>query len=142
MSIGLRSRGSQVRILPSAAKVRCRVLAFTGLQPNDLMRYRTEHWDRTTQTPVVLMGKGGRKRTIPLSAPAAEALADLEELGALGPFSMSTVWRAFKRAAERMGLRGVRPYDLRHSYGTSLYRIAGDTRLVKARTCSATRIRG
>ena len=39
--------------------------------------------------------------------------------------------RAFVRAAERIGLRGVRPYDLRHSYGTALYRAAGDTRLVK-----------
>ena len=25
----------------------------------------------------------------------------------------------------------MRPYDLRHSYGTALYRAAGDTRLVK-----------
>ena len=39
--------------------------------------------------------------------------------------------RAFKHAAERVGLRGVRPYDLRHSYGTALYRVVGDTRLVK-----------
>ena len=30
-----------------------------------------------------------------------------------------------------MGINGVRPYDLRHSYGTALYRVAGDTRLVK-----------
>ena len=26
---------------------------------------------------------------------------------------------------------GVTRYDLRHSYGTALYRVAGDTRLVK-----------
>ena len=50
---------------------------------------------------------------------------------AIGPFSTSTVWRAFVRAAARIGIRGVRPYDLRHSYGTALYRVAGDTRLVK-----------
>ena len=35
------------------------------------------------------------------------------------------------RAAARLGIHGVRPYDLRHSYGTALYRVAGDTRLVK-----------
>ena len=119
------------RVGASAAKVRCRVLAFTGLRPSELMRYRPEHWDRTTQTLVVYTGKGGRTRTIPLSAPAVEALADLEALGAIGPFSTSTVWRAFARAAARVGIRGVRPYDLRHSYGTALYRVAGDTRLVK-----------
>ena len=115
----------------SAAKVRCRVLAYTGMRPSELMRYRPEHWDRTTDTLVVFTGKGGRTRTIPLSTPAAEALKNLESLGAIGPFSMSTVRRAFIRAAERIGIRGVRPYDLRHSYGTALYRAAGDTRLVE-----------
>ncbi len=119
------------RAAASAAKVRCRVLAFTGLRPSELMRYRPEHWDRTAQTLVVYTGKGGRTRTIPLSAPAAEALADLEAEGAIGPFSTSSVRRAFVRAAARLGIQGVRPYDLRHSYGTALYRVAGDTRLVE-----------
>ena len=119
------------RAATSAAKVRCRVLAFTGLRPSELMRYRPEHWNRTTQTLVVYTGKGGRTRTIPLSAPAAKALADLEALGAIRPFSTSTVHRAFVRAAGRLGIHGVRPYDLRHSYGTALYSVAGDTRLVK-----------
>ena len=119
------------RAAASAAKARCRVLAFTGLRPSELMRYRPDHWNRTTQTLVVHTTKGGRTRTIPLSAPAAEALSDLEALGAIGPFSTSTVRRAFVRAAARIGIHGVRPYDLRHSYGTALYRVAGDTRLVK-----------
>ena len=119
------------RAAASAAKARCRVLAFTGLRPSELMRYRPEHWNRSMQTLVVYTGKGGRTRTIPLSAPAAKALADLEAVGAIGPFSTSTVRRAFIRAAARIGIHGVRPYDLRHSYGTALYRVAGDTRLVK-----------
>ncbi len=80
---------------------------------------------------MVYTGKGGRTRTIPLGAPAAEALVDLEAADAIGPFSTSTVRRAFIRAAARLGIHGVRPYDLRHSYGTALYRVAGDTRLVK-----------
>ena len=90
------------------------------------MRHRPEHWNRSTQTLVVYAGKSGRTRTIPLSAPAAEALADLEAVGAIGPFSTSTVRRGFIRAAARLGIRGVRPYDLRHSYGTALYRVACD----------------
>ena len=53
------------RVDGSAAKARCRVLAFTGMRPSELMRYRPEH------------------------------------------------------------------RDLRHSFGTALYRAAGDTRLVK-----------
>ena len=95
------------------------------------MRYRPEHWNRSTQTLVVYTGKGGRTRTIPLSAPATEALADLEAADAIGPFSTSSVRRAFVRAAARLGIDGVRPYDFRHSYGTALYRVAGNTRLVK-----------
>ena len=63
--------------------------------------------------------------------PPRKALADLEAVGAIGPFSTSTVRRAFVRAAARIGIHGVRPYDLRHSYGTALYHVAGDTRLVK-----------
>ena len=119
------------RAVASAAKVRCRVLSFIGLVPNELMRFHPEHWNRTTRTLVVYTGKGGRTRTIPLSAPVAEALADLEAAGVIGPFSTSTVRRAFIRAAARIEIHGVRPYDLRHSYGTALYRVAGDTRLVK-----------
>ena len=91
------------RATPSAAKVRCRVLAFTGLRPSELMRYRPEHWNRTTQTLVVYTGKGGRTRTIPLSAPAAEALADLQ-VGEIRPFSTFTVRRAFIRAAAALGM--------------------------------------
>ena len=71
------------RASASAAKARCRVLAFTGLRPSELMRYRPEHWNRTTQTLVLYSGKGGRTRTIPLSAPAAEALAEPEAVGAI-----------------------------------------------------------
>ena len=115
------------RAAASATKIRCRVLAFTGLRPSELMRYLPEHWNRTAQTLVVYTGKGGRTRTIPLSAPAAAALADLEAVGAIGPFSTSTVRRAFIRAAARIGIHGVRPCDLCHIYGTARYRVAGDT---------------
>ena len=52
-----------------AAKPPCRVLVFTGLRPGELMRYCSEHWNRTTQTLVVYIGRGGRTRTIPLRAP-------------------------------------------------------------------------
>ena len=128
---GSARRKGKPRAPASAAKVRCRVLAFTGLRPSELMRYRPEHWDRPTQTLVVYTGKGGHSRTTPLSAPAAAPLADLEALGTIGPFSTSSVRRAFVPAAARLGIYGVRPYDLRHSYGTALYRVAGDTRLVK-----------
>ena len=85
-----------------------RVLAFTGLWLGELLRNRPEHSSRSTQTLVVYTGKGGRTRTFRLSAPAAEALADLEAVGAIGPFSASTVRRAFVQAAARRTWRRSR----------------------------------
>ena len=74
------------RAAASAAKVRCRVLAFTGLRPSELMRYRPQHWNQTTQTLVVYTGKGGRTRSrrpqvrILSGAPLRQALC-LQEKG-------------------------------------------------------------
>ena len=119
------------RAAASAAKVRCRFQAFTGLRPSELMRYRPEHWNRTTQTLVLYTGKGGRTRTIPLSAPATAALADLEAVGAIGPFSTSTLSTGLHpgSGAARDPRRAplLPPPQLR----TALYRVARDTRLVK-----------
>ena len=120
------------RAATSAPKVRCRVLAFTGLRPSELMRYRPEHWNRTVQTLVRLHREGrahaddsasvrARRRLSPISKPSGRSVRS--------PPPPSDV--AFIRAAARIGIHGVRPYDLRHSYGTVLYGVAGDTRLVK-----------
>ena len=62
---------------------------------------------------------------------AEAALHDLERLGPLGRFSTSTVHRAFGLALAKLGSAGVRSYDLRHSYGTAMYQVTGETRIVK-----------
>ena len=121
----------RLRAAGSKAKVRCRVMAFTGMRPSEIMRYRPEHWNRTNHVLTVLTGKGGRTRTIPLTPEGEAALYDLEALGALGRFSTSTVHRAFRLALGKLGLQGIRPYDLRHSYGTAMYQVTGETRIVK-----------
>ena len=46
----------------------------------------------------------------------------------LGPFSTSSAWRSFQRACAKLGLAGLRPYDLRHSFGTAVYAATGDLR--------------
>lgn len=119
------------RAAGSKAKVRCRVMAFTGMRPSEIMRYRPEHWNRTDHLLTVLTGKGGRTRTIPLTLDGEAALHDLEALGAIGRYSTSTVHRAFRLALGKLGMQGIRPYDLRHSYGTAMYQVTGDTRIVK-----------
>ena len=121
----------QSRINVSKAKVRCRVLAWTGMRHSELMRYRPEHWNRVEHTLTVLTGKKGRTRTIPLTEDGEAALHDLEDIGALGSFSTSPVRLAFRRALAKLGLKNIRPYDLRHSYGTAMYKVTGETRIVK-----------
>ena len=121
----------QPRAAGSKAKARCRVIAFTGMRPSEIMRYRPEHWDHAAHRLTVLTSKGGKTRTIPLTADGEAALQALENLGAVGRFSTSTVHRAFRLALVKLGITGIRPYDLRHSYGTAMYQVTGDTRIVK-----------
>ena len=99
-------------------------------------------WSTLPQVPVVEVLHPGKAlvERMGLSAPAAEALVDLEAAGAIGPFSTSSVRRAFVRAAARLGIHRVRPYDLRHSYGTALYSVAGAPGW--SRTSSATLTHG
>ena len=86
------------------------------MRHSELMRYRPEHWNRVEHTLTVLTGKKGRTRTIPLTEDGEAALHDLEDIGALGSFSTSPVRLAFRRALAKLGLKNIRPYDLRHSY--------------------------
>ena len=102
----------QSREAGSKAKARCRVLAYTGMRPSELKRYRPEHWNRAEHTLIVLTGKKGKYRTIPVTEDAEIALAAFESLDAFGNFSTSTVHRAFRLALTKLGLEGIRPYDL------------------------------
>ena len=125
-------RKGQPRAAGSKAKVRCRLMAFTGMRPSEIMRYRPEHWNRVDRVLTVLTGKGGRTRTIPLTGRRRSGIARFSRHSApVGRFSTSTVHRAFRLALARLGITGIRPYDLRHSYGTAMYQVTGDTRIVK-----------
>ena len=102
------------------------------LRPSEAMRYRPERWNRDTQPLVIYSGRvgaGGRFRS---ARRTAEALADLEAVRAIGRFlHLHRPNALFSGPQPRSGFCGVRPYDLRHSYGTALYRVDDDTRLPK-----------
>src|SRR5262249_41512081 len=49
-----------------------------------------------------------------------------------GSFSNSSLRQAFRRACRKAGVTGMRPYDLRHSFGTMLYKLTGDIHAVGA----------
>ena len=64
-------------------------------------------------------------------ASIAEGLAAFQQFAALdcwGSFSNSSLRQTFLRACQKVGLTGVRPYDLRHSFGTAMYALTGDVR--------------
>ncbi|MEV0679737.1 site-specific tyrosine recombinase XerD [Actinosynnema sp. NPDC050436] len=102
----------------------------------------------TAERTVLLDGKGGRQRLVPVGRPALAALESylvrarpaLAKRGtpALflnargGRLSRQTAWQVLKTAAERAGLAaGVSPHTLRHSFATHLLEGGADVRVVQ-----------
>lgn len=130
------ARKGAARPSDSLARVRLQVMAYTGLPPATLMRLQPAHVDLrrgTVWVPGRHKGAGTRGQVRPLTRQGARAFRAFIAADAWGAFSTSTVRRAFLRAvalvqAEHPSwrLEGVRPYDLRHAFGTAVLRITGD----------------
>ena len=99
---------------------------------------------------VLLCGKGGKQRRVPLGSFAAAALdaylvrvrpalaAKGRGTPALflnargGPLSRQSAWTVLREAADRAGLRsGISPHTLRHSFATHLMEGGADVRVVQ-----------
>ncbi|WP_309227434.1 site-specific tyrosine recombinase XerD [Micromonospora thermarum] len=108
----------------------------------------------TTEGAVLLRGKGGRSRLVPIGGYAVEALRAYlvrarPALAAAGrgtptvflnarggPLSRQGAWTILRRAAQRAGLpvdgpAAVSPHTLRHSYATHLLDGGADVRVVQ-----------
>ncbi|EIE99735.1 site-specific tyrosine recombinase XerD [Saccharomonospora glauca] len=118
-----------------------RISEATGLDVDDV--------DRQERT-VVLDGKGGRQRLVPVGRPALEALdaylirarpalaAKGRGTSAMflnargGRLSRQGAWQVLKSAAERAGISAtVSPHTLRHSFATHLLEGGADVRVVQ-----------
>jgi integrase len=119
-------------LTPSRARARLKVLAYVGLpqkqiaqlQPSDLRLS-----DRELIAHPRRKGAGAAGRAIPLSDVAIAALREFASLNAFGTFQNSQLVRTFKLGAKRAGVTlpdDARPYDLRHSFLTEVYRNSGD----------------
>lgn len=109
----------------SLAKVRARVLAWTGMTPSELAALRPSdiNWtDAVLAAPPRRKGRGAPGRVLPLSQDALDALRDFDRLNAYGRFTERAVLRAWQLAAVAVLGRRVRLYDLRHSFITAVVR--------------------
>ena len=112
-------------------KARLMLMAYAGFSPATIMRLRPKDVRRDAGAVFVAgrrKGKGARGQTIPLTSAGLAALRRFDEIGCWGPFSTSAVWKSFQTACRKVGLSGLRPYDLRHSFGTAVYAATGDLR--------------
>ena len=116
--------------------------AFTGLRRGELVALRWRSIDFARRTVRVVASyserflstpKVGRARSVPMAPPVDEALARLAGRGhddqeddlvfpaTFGEYlDASALYRRYKLALERAGLRPLRFHDLRHTFGTQV----------------------
>lgn len=155
-----RGRGAkgEARVDYSETKIRLRVMAWTGLAHKSMERLERRHVNFGAGKlfyPARKKGKGAAGVWIDLLPPALEALKDYDRVALWGkPFSRSSMHGSWRRAvtrtrdalvaeAEQSGDRTMleqflssvppnsRPYDLRHSFLSDVYRQTGDLRAVQ-----------
>ncbi|MFD0206736.1 MULTISPECIES: site-specific tyrosine recombinase XerD [Saccharothrix] len=123
------------------------LLYSTGARISEVVGLDVDDVDAAERT-VLLDGKGGKQRVVPVGRPALEALdaylvrarPSLAKRGtpALflnargGRLSRQTAWHVLKTAAERAGIQAeVSPHTLRHSFATHLLEGGADVRVVQ-----------
>jgi integrase/recombinase XerD len=125
------------------------VLYGTGARISEAVGLAVDDVDLADKT-VLLSGKGGKQRRVPLGRMAAAALEaylvqvrpSLVVLGRGtptlflnsrgGPLSRQSAWMVLRTAAERAGLAtGISPHTLRHSFATHLMDGGADVRVVQ-----------
>ena len=125
------------------------LLYGTGARISEAVGLDVDDLDLVDET-VLLRGKGGKDRRVPVGSYAAKALAAyavqarpilaaegrgtprffLNSRG--GPLSRQSAWVVLRTAAERAGLAdGLSPHTLRHSFATHLMEGGADVRVVQ-----------
>jgi integrase/recombinase XerD len=125
------------------------LLYATGARISEAVGLAVDDVDLEERT-VLLSGKGGKQRRVPLGSYAASAVSAylvtvrpalvasgrgtptlfLNSRG--GPLSRQSAWTVLRTAAERAGLAdGISPHTLRHSFATHLMEGGADVRVVQ-----------
>lgn len=121
----------------------------TGMRASELVSLPVTEARGNPRT-LLVRGKGGRERMVPLSEPAREALIAWLKVrnrstpdrdspclfparGKLGHFSRIAFFRAIRRIAPKAGIdpAGISPHILRHAFATHLVANGADLRTVQ-----------
>jgi integrase len=117
-------------------KARLQVMAYTGLPQSLIAKLRPVDLDLAERKVYVRprrKGAGVEGRELPLSDKGIEALTIFQQRNAFGSFQNRQLMAAWKKAIDQSGVivpAGTRPYDLRHSFLTEVYRETGDLKAV------------
>jgi integrase/recombinase XerD len=125
------------------------LLYSTGARISEAVGLDVDDID-TQARSVLLHGKGGKQRLVPIGRPAVQALeaytvrgrSELARRGRGTPaiflnarggrLSRQSAWQVLQDAAERAGITaGVSPHTLRHSFATHLLEGGADVRVVQ-----------
>lgn len=120
----------------SPSKARLMVLAYTGIPHKQLEQLTVADVDLergTVRAAGRRKGKGTGPRVMPLTKDGVRAMKAMARTDAWGAFSRSTLRKLFQAACAAVPALKARaatltPYDLRHSFGTEVYRASGDIR--------------
>jgi integrase len=127
-------------MVPSQSRARLKAIAYLAIAQSELKRVdRNQHWNRQAGTLVITgrqKGEGTPSRVIKLTKKGTAALREMDRQDAWGNFSNSTLGRRWHAAIVRVredvpDFPAIRPYDLRHSMGTEIYRLTKDLKSVK-----------
>lgn len=149
-SVGGESRADGPLVLRNRALLE--LLYSTGSRISEAVGLDVDDVDTQART-VLLQGKGGKQRLVPVGRPAVQALdaylvrgrSDLARRGpgmlatpAIflnargGRLSRQSAWQVLQDAAEHAGITsGVSPHMLRHSFATHLLEGGADIRVVQ-----------
>lgn len=137
---------------PSATRARLRVMLTTGWPPAQIAKLRPEHIDLAHDRAYIAprrKGKGSKGRWLPLLPAAVAALKEfqredafttLDKKGQPTRFSTSAVHKSWRLAlgklnAHRKALKlqplSIRPYDIRHTFGTWIAHRLTDERAIQ-----------
>lgn len=117
---------------PSKSKARLMVLAYTGIPHAQLIQIQPDDVNLTTATVAVAgrrKGAGTKGRIVPLTKQGVAAFRLMKREDAWGTFGRAPLRQTFRLWLTHAKIEGDwTPYDLRHFFGTEMYRLSGDIR--------------